>query len=247
VTTDHPDLAALLRGELGNTEALAAAQHAHTCEPCQDELVDLAVGHGLLTAARVTLGTGAEPEDEEGESPRAVLPDELRRALRADRPRRLRRPLAAAAALVVLAGAAGVALSLGVFGTRDGRGATQPVAQTETLQAVPGSGLPRVTGRVSMALERGHVTRMRLYPGTLPTAPKGEFYYAWLFDPATSKMLPLGQVTPGHVATFDMPESLIASYSAIDVSLEPDDGDPAHSVTSVLRATYAPPTKGRTS
>ena len=52
------------------------------------------------------------------------------------------------------------------------------------------------------------------------------------------KMLPLGQVTPGRVATFEIPESLVAAYSAIDVSLEADDGDPGHSVTSVLRATY---------
>jgi len=36
---------------------------------------------------------------------------------------------------------------------------------------------------------------------------------------------------------------LVASYSAIDVSLEADDGNPGHSVTSVLRATYADPQK----
>ena len=87
------------------------------------------------------------------------------------------------------------------------------------------------------------ITRMRMTPTALPTAPRGEFYYAWLFDPRTNKMLPLGQVTPGRVATFEIPESLVAAYSAIDVSLEADDGDPAHSVTSVLRATYAGPAK----
>ena len=52
-----------------------------------------------------------------------------------------------------------------------------------------------------------------------------------------------GRSPPGRVATFEIPESLVASYSAIDVSLEADDGDPAHSVTSVLRATYADPAK----
>ena len=87
------------------------------------------------------------------------------------------------------------------------------------------------------------ITRMRLATRSLPSAPRGDFYYAWLFDPRTNKMLPLGQVTPGRVATFEIPESLVASYSAIDVSLEADDGDPGHSVTSVLRATYADPDK----
>ena len=41
-------------------------------------------------------------------------------------------------------------------------------------------------------------------------------------------------------ATFDLDDALVTSYSAVDVSLETDDGDPAHSVTSVLRGTYEP-------
>jgi hypothetical protein len=145
---------------------------------------------------------------------------------------------------------AGVGLGVGagaVLGDRDGGEDRAPAAaQSAVLEPVPGSGAPQATGRVSMGTTRGEVTRMRLDPETLPEARRGQFYYAWLFDPETDKMLPLGQVTPGHVATFDIPESLLASYSAIDVSLEADDGDPGHSVTSVLRATYAPPTAAPT-
>ena len=52
--------------------------------------------------------------------------------------------------------------------------------------------------------EGGDVTaRTRVGTG-LPSAPRGEFYYAWLLDPRTQKMLPLGQVTPGHVAAFEV-------------------------------------------
>ena len=60
----------------------------------------------------------------------------------------------------------------------------------------------------------------------------------WLLEPATNKMLPLGLVEPGGTATFRIDEELVAEYGAVDVSLEVDDGDPAHSVTSVLRGAY---------
>ena len=62
---------------------------------------------------------------------------------------------------------------------------------------------------------------------------------AWLLDPTTNKMLPLGQVGPSGTASFEVSDHLLAAYSAVDVSLEEDDGDPQHSPTSVLRATYA--------
>ncbi len=52
----HPDLTALLRGELTNAMAVAAAEHARGCQHCRQELVDDALGHGLLTSARRTLG-----------------------------------------------------------------------------------------------------------------------------------------------------------------------------------------------
>jgi hypothetical protein len=41
-------------------------------------------------------------------------------------------------------------------------------------------------------------------------------------------------------ASFDLDDALVASYSAVDVSLETNDGDPAHSATSVLRGSYEP-------
>jgi anti-sigma-K factor RskA len=81
---------------------------------------------------------------------------------------------------------------------------------------------------------------MTLAVHDLPRPTAGEFYYAWLLDPATDKMLALGLVSPGRDMTVELDDALVASYSAIDVSLEDDDGDPAHSVTSVLRGTYQP-------
>ncbi len=89
-------------------------------------------------------------------------------------------------------------------------------------------------------VEDGGRTRMTVVVHDLPPAASGEFYYAWLLDPATNKMLALGLVDAEHGATFDVDDALVAAYSSVDVSLEDDDGDPGHSVTSVLRGSYEP-------
>ena len=229
----HPDLTALLRGELTNTRAVAAAEHARGCQHCREELVDDALGHGLLTSARRTLGATASAQPEQ-----VALPEGLEHEL-ARRPRRSRALLAGVAAVALVAVGAGAGLGARALVTREDTSGTPAAARrTATLEPVEGS----ATGKVSMGTDHA-ITRMQMTTRSLPAAPRGEFYYAWLFDPRTNKMLPLGQVTPGRVATFEIPESLVAAYSAIDVSLEADDGDPAHSVTSVLRATYAEPAK----
>ena len=225
----HPDLTALLRGELTNAAAVKVAEHARDCESCRAGLVDDALGHGLLAGARRTLGR----LDEARSSTSSSLPPELRQRITARR--RLRPALlggAVAAALVVVAGV-GVAVGARLGDDGASGGAAAAVQQTATLEPVEGN----AHGRVSMGTDHA-ITRMELATRALPRAPRGEFYYAWLFDPRTNKMLPLGQVTPGRVATFEIPHSLVTAYSAIDVSLEADDGDPGHSVTSVLRATY---------
>ena len=60
-----------------------------------------------------------------------------------------------------------------------------------------------------------------------------------VLDPATQKMLPLGVVGPSGTASFTLPASLLGRYGTVDVSLEKDDGDPGHSVRSVLQGSYA--------
>jgi hypothetical protein len=237
VNQTHPDLGALLRGELTNAEALVAAAHAGDCPSCREELVALALGHGLLTRARAT--QGSVPVVPVAES----LPPLVQREERGSRWRR--------AAWAVVAAAVVVAAAFGIEAVVSARpGPTGPpaaAAQTAALEpvqdALPGGHPVRggAHGEVSMATDRQQVTRMQVRTQDLPQAARGEFYYVWLLDPATDKMLPLGQVTPGRPASFEVPESLVTAYSAIDISLESDDGDPGHSVTSVLRASYAAP------
>lgn len=137
--------------------------------------------------------------------------------------------LAGAAAVVALA-VVGVTAA-GVIRDDDGR--------LVDLQAVTDSGVPVGDSPVQVVLSPGDAaTRVTFVAAGLPAPAADEFYEAWLLDPATEKMLPLGVVAGGSDATFEVANSLLDQYDALDLSLEVDDGDPGHSATSVLRGTY---------
>ncbi|HRD62933.1 MAG TPA: anti-sigma factor, partial [Nocardioides sp.] len=140
---------------------------------------------------------------------------------------------------VLLAVAAAVVVGLGIAGVAWWQHDDVPAGRGVEAALSPLSVAEPGDGSVQMVEHDGR-TRMTLAVHDLPQATDGEFYYAWLLDPSTNKMLALGLVDPDHGATFDLDDALVASYSAVDVSLEADDGDPAHSVTSVLRGSYEP-------
>ena len=57
----------------------------------------------------------------------------------------------------------------------------------------------------------------------------------WLLEPGSQRMVALG-VVDGGSAVLPVPAGVdLAAYSVVDVSVEPDDGDPAHSAVSVAR------------
>lgn len=229
--TDHPDLSALLRAELSNAEVSAVGRHLDDCDVCRHDLVDFAVGHALLARTARTLRP-AQPGTRTAETVAVGPPLPPAPTLPPRGIRKVVRPLAlVAAAVVLVAGTAGVTARL----TRPDP--APPVAapeQTAVLDPVEGIG----GGDVLMASHGSSVT-MTIETHDLPRTRSGQFYYAWLLDPDTNKMLPLGQVGPSGVASFEVPGSLLLRYAAVDVSLEDDDGDPGHSVTSVLRGSYA--------
>ena len=62
----------------------------------------------------------------------------------------------------------------------------------------------------------------------------GAFYEVWLLDLDHGRLLSLGPVRPD--GTYTLPVGTdVGEYPTVDVSVEPDDGDPGHSGTSVLR------------
>jgi Anti-sigma-K factor rskA, C-terminal len=218
----HPDLVSLLRGGLSNADALEAGAHLEDCVACRDELAELAVGHAMLLGAVRTNDEAVRGDD--------VLPQ-----LRVSPGRRSRRRtvLAAVAAVVILL--AGVTCAGLILRSADQGTAPTPAADVP-LAPVGGEG----SGTVAMSAD-GSRTRMTVTTAGLPVPGSNQYYYAWLLDPRTNKMLPLGQVDADGATSFDLDGGLVAAYDAVDVSLEKDDGDPAHSATSVLRGGYESP------
>jgi anti-sigma factor RsiW len=225
--TEHcsEELFDLLSGELDREATVRVVAHLRECGKCTDELVSVAVTHGSLRAAR---------RAREELSPR---PDISMEPLSVAQPplgisphRRFRRLyLATAAALIVLAGA-GSALFLG-------RPSPPPVYALATLHHLdaPTDAAGRVTVRST-----SRVKQMDVVTSGLPPAPANHYYEVWLLQPQTNKMLPVGLLSPSGEGTYSVAGAIMAQYSAVDISLQSNDGNPVHSTDSVLRGTVVP-------
>jgi hypothetical protein len=218
------DLPALLRGELGRARLAEVVEHLETCDECRLELVAAAQGHSAVTAAVRTLRPESSPATAPGAHDTAA-PELPPLAHHRRRWPRWQQGLVAAVAAVALGAAVLVGLNR--------ESAPTVAVQTARLSAVTGAGSGEVTMR-----SPGRSTYMTVRTRGLGAAGPGHFYYAWLLDPATNKMLPLGQVGSDGTATFEVDSGIVASYHAVDVSLQSDNGNPGHSDTSVLRAQY---------
>lgn len=242
MTDDHPDLIALLRGEASRAEALAATDHLEICEECREQLPATLLAHAMLARSAAVAARPAplaERVRAASEQPPAspAPPPAAADAVRTRR-RRFAAGLVAAAAVgaVAFAGLGGAGLL-----DRD-----QPPASVEQAAPAPAPVVaslepltPGARGQVSM-VGTDDATEM-VVSTSLPPPDGGAYYYVWLLDPRTDKLLPVGQVPASGSTTFELDPALVGSYGVIDVSLEPDDGDPAHSIESVLRAAYVPP------
>jgi Anti-sigma-K factor rskA, C-terminal len=245
---DRPDLVGLLAGELGRAETIDMARHLRTCPGCVEELIDVAAANGaLISAARVGRDLampgfndgGAGPTDrapgrvdDRDALPALTLPPKsapLMRPRGRNRRRRRWSVAAAAAAVIVVLGA------LGVTAARFSRSLKRPIVAQAALR--PLDAPPSATGSVTVAAD-GSTRELTVRTWDLARPPAQSFYEVWLLDPATLKMLPMGVLPPSGSGSYSVGAGLMSGYSAVDVSLQPNNGNPAHSQTSVLRATY---------
>jgi Anti-sigma-K factor rskA len=221
----------------GSPDDLPQAAPAHVWEGIRAELGLPETLVPSLAAAPVTAAvqpgepaTGT-PEPVGGEPTGAPGTDELAAA----RHRRLRRlptaPLLAAAAAV-----GAVAGGLGVWALTDGS-TDQPAP--EVVATTPLEPLPTwdVEGTASVEVA---ADGSRLLVVEVPGAGVGEadgYHEVWLLDPDVTQLVSLG-VLEGDSGTFAIPAALeLDELPVVDVSLEPYDGDPAHSGDSVVRGT----------
>jgi hypothetical protein len=230
-----PDLLALRA--LGE-EVPEVEEHLATCARCRDELDQL---RAVVTTARAV-----EPEDQpEAPPPRvwesvvaelgltgaagAAAGDELaaRRTL-AGRRRGSLLFAAAAAVLGIAVGAAGAVLLSG----DDGTAPTQVVAQAEL------AALPEHQGSGSAAVRTTGDRRVLVVDVADLTEGDG-FYEVWLLDAEAQRLVSLG-LLEGDRGRFQLPDAVdVADFPVVDVSIEPADGDPAHSGNSVVRGTLS--------
>jgi Anti-sigma-K factor rskA len=105
------------------------------------------------------------------------------------------------------------------------------VARTD-LASLPDT--PVTTG-IAQVITVGATRELRVDVSALP--PVKGFREVWLIDPSITRMIPIG-VLDSTRATFALPPGLtLTDYPIVDVSVEPMDGNPAHSGTSILRGT----------
>ena len=252
---EHADIVGLLGGQIGRTETLELARHLRSCRDCTEELVDVAVAHGALTsAARTDNDLGTRGMSTAGESPvdppvdvasptgsvrvslpAAMLrPEETTSSVSASKSLRSR---SGRFSIVAVAAAMGLVATLGIAAFRSSHPSMQPVVARAALEPLSA---PASTGGSVTVVAEESVRQMTVRTRELVHPPARHFYEVWLLDPSTQKMLPMGVLSPSGTGSYSVSASIMAGYSAVDVSLQADDGNPIHSQTSVLRATFGP-------
>jgi anti-sigma-K factor RskA len=230
---DPDDLALMALGE--SAAAPDAASHLATCPHCQSELDQL---RAVVAAGRST--SPDEPVESPPDRVWARIVDELQLGAAA--------PAAPAAPYAVVGGSSrrrpptwrtvwGVGFAaalLGVLATvgidaLTGPADPGPVVARAALAPLPdhqGSGTAEVVGSGagrSLDLDVRGLTR-------------GSGYYeVWLLDKDGKKLVSLGLLRGRH-GTFTLPPDVdLRRYPVVDISIEPADGNPAHSGNSVVR------------
>ena len=152
------------------------------------------------------------------------------------RPRWWRRPIALrplpAAALAALLLALGIAAGI-LLGDREDD-ATVADGRVVVLAPLEDGG----AGGQGTATLAGAGDRATVSLRGLPPSEPGQFYELWLLN-SVDDMVALGSFSVPASGELDVTVPLPADagrFGALDLSLEPDDGDPAHSTISVLRA-----------
>jgi hypothetical protein len=225
------------------------AAHLAGCARCRAEVAALrrgvdavavpqlaAPGPGLApppdvwTAIAARTGVGVQPRPERVVAPLPVpAPAPAVPLPRGRRPvggarRRWRLPVAVAAAAALGAGVALGAVAL----ARPGPGGDQVAgASLQALGPDGTAGTARVVEHRDRSLELDVTLRQ--------PRPASGYYEVWLADPQLARMVAVGILQNGSAA-LELPAGLsVRSYPVVDVSVEPLDGDPAHSADSVAR------------
>ena len=249
----HCDPDALALCALGEPASASDEAHLASCSACQSELDQL---RAVVTTARNASGEPvtappahvwaaialAAQTSPTGPSPR-LPPRERSRSARSAwcpappvPPAPVTSPPAARSdaatpALLLAAAAAVVGLILGVVGStivdRPSRGDVLARTALEPVDAGDAHG-----DAVLRSTSEGRTLKVRLTDLPKTTG----FYEVWFMNADNGGAVSLGSLDPKHPTTFAVPAGLrLSDYPYIDISVEPLDGDPAHSSDSIAR------------
>ncbi len=234
---EHVDDELLAALALGDDDELTAGERAHVagCDRCRLMVDEL---RGTLALTRATADSGERlvapgPGVRERVLSAASVPAPVPPAPRSATRSALRRVPAwlAVAASVTAFGAGGVA-GLLIAGNGDESPSTPVavvVAKTE-LSTLSGD-----AARGSAQVVRGD-GRTTLQVRATSLAQGGGTHEVWLINEDGKRMVALGFLSPQDDGSFLVPAHLLAEgYRIVDVSVEPDDGNPVHSGTSLAR------------
>jgi len=242
----HYDEITLALLALGETQATADnAAHLSTCDRCRDAVDQL----GAVVATGRAIQTGDYPVA----PPAAVWARIVEEIHHDDAPIAVEAPLAEVAPItrsrprsprsrwvLALGAAAAVGLIVGVGGTwtftRISTPASQPIAQAQVSVAVLRPlDTPAASGTAVLRVESADQRTVTVTVANLPSQP-GTFYEVWLIDPTNSHLVSLGVLSVDGRGAYLVPPGLdLAQYIAVDVSLQPMNGSPAHSKHSAVR------------
>lgn len=234
----HCDEEVLALIALGEPAAGPADEaHLNSCARCQSELDQL---KAVVHASRQVTSDDrpSEPGPEVWERIAAELDVEPpRRQLGLDpAPRREVRRTTRRTAMVAAA-AVFVGLLIGIAGTAYLKNQQAPAVSGGVVvahTALAPLDAPSAHGTATVRVDAGVRTITVDVQGL--SAPDDAFYQVWLADRQTKRMVAVGVLDKVDQGTFAVPPGLSLSiYPIVDVSLEPMDGNPAHSTVSVVR------------
>jgi anti-sigma-K factor RskA len=257
----HLDSELLAGHALGDTDELDTGQlkHLATCAQCRAEVEELSriveLGRDGADLARPLVGEealwraiseelrldnpAAAPGPQTGRSPNLEPAERLAPAQlsqkRTERNEVQRGRWASRRWAVLAAAAVGVLAGIGVTAViNQGRTDDVQIVSATTLTALPGQ-----SGRGDAELVRDNgATALRI--NVEGSAPSSEFREVWLINNDGKRMYALGVLPATGSGTYPVPAQLgdsLDGFTIVDVSIEPYDGNAAHSLKSQVRGT----------
>ncbi len=167
-------------------------------------------------------------------SGQATAQQPLAEVISLDERRSRRRVVLSSLAAAACAAAVAVGVTLAFTG---GSADPGPLTASTAIVAQAGDG---VSGTAALygSEQAGGMVQVRL--SDVPAPPSGHHYEVWVLEKGSTEMTSVGSFTPssGDVDLM-LPLPAPADYAAVDISVEPNGGPPAHSGTSLAGAKFA--------